>query len=116
GFEGQAGSPSQFAGCTVASVSSCPTGISFNGGNLLSFGFQNNLPQDRLANNTQYQDNLSWVHGRHTFKVGAEYGRQRSPNNFLPNINGTFTVSSFNNLLRDLPSRASLAQGILTKN
>ncbi len=55
---------------------------------------QNNLPQGRTINNTQIQDNASITKGRHTFKFGGEFFKQRSPNTFLPNINGTFTFSS----------------------
>src|SRR5439155_22278729 len=78
GFEG-----GSFPGCTRAAIASCPTNINFTPGSLLDFGIQNNLPQGRLINNTQYQDNLSWVHGRHGLKFGGEYARQRSPNVFL---------------------------------
>src|SRR5215467_7966690 len=87
GFEG-----GSFSGCTRAAINSCPTGISLQGSNL-TFGMQNNLPQGRTINNSQVQDNLSIVHGRHTFKFGGEYYKQRSPNTFLPQINGTYTFS-----------------------
>ena len=82
-----------FPGCTRADINNCPTGISAGGSNL-AFGIQSNLPQGRIINNYQFQDNASWVKGHHSFKFGGEYGRQRSPNVFLPNINGTFTFSS----------------------
>src|SRR5262249_14357340 len=44
----------------------------------------------RLVNNTEYQDNATWAHGKHTIKFGGEYQRQRSPNVFLPTVNGQF--------------------------
>ncbi len=112
GFEGQAGG--LFAGCTIANFGSCPTGISFNDNNL-NFGFQSNLPQNRLVNNSQWQDNATWVKGRHTLKFGGEYARQRSPNNFLPNFNGTFLFGVFdtgmNELLQNSPFQLGLVQG-----
>ncbi len=88
GFEGGA-----WPQCTMANIFNCPTSINLQGSNL-AFGVANNLPQGRLINNSQWQDNASWVRGRHTFKFGGEYDRQRSPNTFVPNLNGTFTFSS----------------------
>jgi len=90
GFEG-----GSFPTCTRASIFACPTGISLQGTNI-AFGMQNNLPQGRTINNTQVQDNASWVHGHHTLKFGGEFYKQRSPNTFLPNIDGTFTFSGSN--------------------
>jgi len=130
GFGFEAGS---FANCTRATINSCPTGISFTSGGL-SFGMQNNLPQGRLINNTQLQDNATWVSGHHTFKFGGEYYRQRSPNTFLPNVNGTYSFSgagaasscpaqfpglpaydsaicSFSRFLADTPSTLNLTEG-----
>jgi hypothetical protein len=105
GFEG-----GSFPSCTRASINACPTGISLQGG-FLSFGVQNNLPQGRTINNTQVQDNASLVRGKHTFKVGGEYYKQRSPNTFLPNINGTYTFANFNTFLQDAPVQLSLTDG-----
>ncbi len=87
GFEG-----GSFPNCTRASIFTCPTGITLQGG--VAFGIQNNLPQGRIINNSQVQDNASLTRGRHTFKFGGEYYKQRSPNVFLPNIDGTYTFSS----------------------
>ena len=87
GFEG-----GSFPTCTRATIFECPTGITLNGG--VSFGIQNNLPQGRTINNTQVQDNASFIHGRNTFKFGGEFYKQRSPNTFLPNIDGTYSFSS----------------------
>jgi hypothetical protein len=87
GFEGGA-----FPKCLRASINQCPTGISLGGTNF-GFGIANNLPQGRTIDNSQVQDNLSLVRGRHTFKFGGEFYKQRSPNTFLPNINGTYLFS-----------------------
>jgi hypothetical protein len=72
---------------------------------------QNNLPQGRTIKNSQVQDNLSFIHGQHTFKFGGEYYYQNSPNTFLPQINGTYTFSSFNNFLQNAPTQLNLTQG-----
>lgn len=103
GFEG-----GSFPDCTQGNIFVCPTGITLQSTNV-SFGMQNNLPQGRLVNVSQWQGNASWVTGRHTLKFGGEYGRQRSPNVFLPNINGTYTYSSAidNNGVSGSPSCAA---------
>jgi len=95
GFEG-----GSFPGCTRATINACPTSITFQD-NDLNFGIQNNLPQGRTINNSQVQDNASLLHGHHTFKFGGEYYKQRSPNTFLPNINGNYTFPDFNHFLQD---------------
>ena len=105
GFEG-----GSFSGCTQAAINSCPTGISFQD-NTLNFGMQSNLPQGRIINNTQVQDNASYFRGRHTFKFGGEFYKQRSPNVFLPQTNGTYTFADFNHFLQDAPAQLSLTDG-----
>jgi hypothetical protein len=90
GFEG-----GSFPNCTQGDINNCPTGISLPS-SLVSFGMQNNLPQGRIINNTQVQDNASLTRGRHTVKFGGEFYKQRSPNVFLPNTNGTYTFSGSN--------------------
>jgi hypothetical protein len=109
GFEG-----GSFPTCTQGNIFSCPTGIGMAGSNL-AFGIQNNLPQGRLINNSQWQYNASWVRGRHTFKFGGEYTRQRSPNVFLPNINGTYAFNGTvaNNGAVGSPSCATQTGGLL---
>jgi hypothetical protein len=90
GFEG-----GTFPNCTRASINECPTNISLPT-SLVSFGMQNNLPQGRIINNTQIQDNASLIRGHHTFKFGGEFYKQRSPNVFLPNTNGSYNISGSN--------------------
>ena len=90
GFEG-----GSFPNCTRASINNCPTGFTLPT-SLVSFGMQNNLPQGRTINNTQVQDNASITRGRHTLKFGGEFYKQRSPNVFLPNTNGTYSFSGAN--------------------
>ena len=89
GFEG-----GSYPTCTRANITACPPRVNFSGGNLLSFGLSNNLPQGRFVKNHQFQDNATWVHGRHEFKFGGEYDQQISPNVFLPNVNGTLSFTS----------------------
>jgi len=105
GFEG-----GSFANCTQASINTCPTSINFQSADL-NFGMQNNLPQGRIINNTQVQDNASYFRGRHTFKFGGEYYKQRSPNVFLPNTNGAYTFADFDSFLQNAPVQLNLTDG-----
>ncbi|HWC17166.1 MAG TPA: carboxypeptidase regulatory-like domain-containing protein, partial [Terriglobales bacterium] len=126
----------QFAGgdaypnCTIENVTACPTNIAFsdptNGLNFVTIGEATNLPQDRLVNNTQYQNNSTFTVGRHTIKFGGEYARQRSPNHFLPSINGGFTFSTatgsagtgnaFSRFIQGTGSTLTLADGTFNFN
>jgi Carboxypeptidase regulatory-like domain len=56
----------------------------------LGFGPASNSPQGRIVNTWQAIDNWNYVLGRHALKAGVNFTYQRSPNIFLPNINGTF--------------------------
>ena len=61
-----------------------------------SFGGINNFPQGRGDNTETASDTISWTHGRHTIKYGAEYRLMNSDNfDFTP---GTFsfpTIAAF---------------------
>jgi hypothetical protein len=75
------------------------------------FGYANNLPQGRIINTYQWQDNLSWIHGKHTIKAGTNITYQRSPNVFPANENGSYNFSSIYNYVEDIPSTVSLTLG-----
>jgi outer membrane receptor protein involved in Fe transport len=118
GFEGGA-----HPDCTITSVNNCPPQISFGapapGATPVDtlFGVATNLPQGRIINVYQYQNNANWQRGRHSIKVGGEYDKQRSPNVFLPTTNGAFTFSRgngrspFENFLANTPSSVNIALG-----
>lgn len=118
GFEG-----GSFPGCLRSDITNCPTRIALTGA-YLPFGLQTNMPQGRLINVYQVQDNASWLHGRHTFKFGGEYSKQRSPNVFLPTVNGQFTYrntaaagtdpafTAFDNLIRGTTQSFTLTDGL----
>jgi hypothetical protein len=97
-------------GCTVQNLLDCPPNINLPLG-FADFGMQTNLPQSRLVNNTQFQDNASWVMGRHTLKFGGSYDRQRTPNIFLPSINGSFNYGTFDDFINNTPTTFQLALG-----
>ncbi len=108
GFEG-----GSFPNCTRQTINQCPTNIGFQSADV-SFGDANIFPQGRTINNTQVQDNASILRGKHTFKFGGEFYKQRSPNTFLPSINGAYLFPDFNSFLQDsfgASGRLSLTDG-----
>ena len=79
---------------TADGVADAVTRITFSATGFLPVGAATNLPQSRIVNTWQGQDNWNYVAGKHTFKAGVNYTFQRSPNVFLPNINGAFRFSN----------------------
>jgi hypothetical protein len=81
---------------TTSNLDQAVSNVSFvNGSNSLGFGPATNLPQGRIVNTWQAQDNWNYVHGKHQLKAGVNWTYQRSPNTFLPNINGAFSYLDF---------------------
>ena len=75
------------------------------------FGPANNMPEGRIVNTYQLQDNWSYVHGSHQIKAGTNLTYQRSPNVFPANFNGSYAFSSFSNFIADVPSSLSISLG-----
>ena len=94
GFE--AGS---FPNCVQGNILNCPTNIGILDGSVLSFGRNTAFPQGRIINVYQVQDNASRQLGKMTIKFGGEYDKQRSPDVFLPTVNGSYTFNTFNDLV-----------------
>jgi hypothetical protein len=101
------------------------TNISFQTGGALSIGPATNLPQSRLVNTWQAQDNWNFVMGKHALKAGVNWSYQRSPNIFLPVLNGQYRFFSLAQFLAGCatcapggtplaaytPNRVQIAQG-----
>jgi outer membrane receptor protein involved in Fe transport len=80
----------------------------YSGLGVTSFGGATNIPQFRFANNWQYQDTMSVVRGRHTFRFGLDYLRQLARQHPPFNERGSFVyaassggVTAFSNFLDD---------------
>ncbi|HEY6308274.1 MAG TPA: TonB-dependent receptor [Candidatus Angelobacter sp.] len=93
------------------------TNITFQGGGL-GIGPATNLPQARLVNTWQAQDNWNYVLGKHSLKAGVNWTYQRSPNTFLPDINGAYRFTSLDQFLfgtattpADVANRIIVANG-----
>jgi hypothetical protein len=88
------------------------TNITFQTGSGLAIGPATNLPQSRLVNTWQAQDNWNYVLGKHGLKGGVNWSYQRSPNIFLPLINGSYRYASMSSFLSSgVPNRVQIAQG-----
>jgi Carboxypeptidase regulatory-like domain len=112
---------------TAAGLANAFTNIAFQTGNGLTMGPATNIPQSRLVNTWQGQDNWNYVLGKHSFKAGVNWTYQRSPNTFLPAINGAYRFFSLSQFLAgcatcfnggalgaDVANRIQIAQGTPT--
>jgi carboxypeptidase family protein len=96
---------------TADQVGTAVSRITFRTPGFLAVGTATNLPQSRIVNTWQAQDNWNFVMGKHTFKAGVNYTFQRSPNVFLPNLNGAFQFQDFSTLMTNTPRTVALAAG-----
>ena len=78
---------------------------------LQTIGPATNLPQGRVGKVYQIADNLTWVAGKHSIIMGAEYKHLNEVVPFLPNFNGAYAYSSVTRLLNNAPSGISLTAG-----
>jgi hypothetical protein len=85
------------------------TNVSIGGS--VGFGPATNLPQGRLVNTWQAQDNWNFVKGKHAFKSGVNWTYQRSPNTFLPNVNGQYSYGSLASFVSGTLNSVTIAQG-----
>ena len=88
--------------------------ISITGG-FLGYGLATNLPQYRLVNSYQYQDNLSKIMGRHSLKMGVQFIKDNIPLGFLPAINGQYIFPNFQAYVDNKPSQFNGAAGTATQ-
>jgi carboxypeptidase family protein len=94
-----------------ADISNAIARISFNSTSRLGFGPATNAPQGRIVNTYQLQDNWSYFRGRHSWKAGVNFTYQRSPNKFLPVVNGAWRFSNWDTFGLDTPNRVQVASG-----
>ncbi|HYY94218.1 MAG TPA: TonB-dependent receptor, partial [Pyrinomonadaceae bacterium] len=78
---------------------------------LQSIGPATNLPQGRIGKVYQFADNLTWLHGKHSFILGGEFKHLSEVSPFLPNFNGAFAFNSATRLINNAPSSISLTVG-----
>ena len=96
---------------TAQNLDQAVANVTFLAPKSLGFGPATNLPQQRIVNTWQGQDNWNYVLGKHQLKAGVNYTFQRTPNIFLPNINGQFRFSSWDAFFANTPNRVRIANG-----
>jgi hypothetical protein len=96
----------------AGNILEAPANISFDSSATnLGFGPATNLPQQRIVNTWQAQDNYNYVLGRHQLKAGVNWTYQRSPNTFLPNVNGAYRFADWESFFNNTPERITVANG-----
>src|SRR6267142_1931071 len=96
---------------TQQNIADALTQVAFSDPRLLAFGPATASPQGRIINTYQLQDNWSYFLGRHALKAGVNFTYQRSPNAFLPNLNGTFRFNDLAGVGNNAPNRIQIASG-----
>ena len=100
-----------FPTCLLSNQGLCPPQIAIQDPSFLGVGQNLIFPQGRIINVYEVQDNASLLHGKHFFKWGGSYDRQRSPNYGLFEQNGFFIYPSFNAYIQNAPLQTQVAYG-----
>ncbi|HEY6248482.1 MAG TPA: carboxypeptidase regulatory-like domain-containing protein [Candidatus Angelobacter sp.] len=66
----------------------------YSGFGVAAMGGATNIPQFRYANNFQYQDTMSLVRGKHTFRFGVDFLRQLAKQHPPFNERGSFVYNA----------------------
>ena len=101
-------------GNTIPPMTELTSGLAnivFSDPSVLGFGPPTAFPQGRIVNTYQFQDNWTYFKGRHSLKAGVNFTYQRSPNNFLPNVNGQYLFADYGAMGEDVPTRIRVASG-----
>ncbi len=94
---------------TIPSIEIADLGLAgFNAAaNRTAIGLAVNLPQFRNNNTYQVQDNLSWTHGSHATKFGADIHRTQVKSFFVPTIRGRLAYTTLQGFVDDIASTAA---------
>jgi hypothetical protein len=68
----------------------------------LNLGPNSSAPQSTVQNLYQGADNITWIHGNHTFKFGTDFRKSISPQTFTQRVRGDYEYSNFQDYLYDL--------------
>jgi len=107
----------QFGGNTIGTepttgqILSAVSDVIFLNPNFLGYGVNAGLPQGRVVNTWQAQDNWNYVLGKHTLKAGVNWTYQQSPNIFLPFVNGGYFFNDLSSYVNNSPSFGVITKG-----
>lgn len=96
---------------TTSNILQGVTNVGFIDPTVLGFGVNIVLPQGRVVNTWQAQDNWNYVLGRHALKAGVNWTYQQSPNIFLPFVNGGYVFQDLSGFLANSPAQVSIGEG-----
>ena len=68
----------------------------------LQLGPNPNYPQATINNLYQLSENMTWLHGNHTFKFGSDFRDSISPELFIQRVRGDYEYTNVANYLMDL--------------
>src|SRR5581483_5477719 len=68
----------------------------------LQVGPDPDSPQSQSQNTYQFTDNLTWVHGNHTFKFGEDVRLYIAPQSFTQRLRGDYEYSTLGLYLQDI--------------
>lgn len=99
---------------TIPSIEITDLGMSqFNAAaSRTAFGLAVNLPQFRINNTYQIQDNLSYTTGNHNLKFGVDYRKMEVKSFFLPTTRGLLRYATLQNFVIDLADDAQINRPI----
>ena len=98
---------------TVSNISNAISDVIFLDPAALGFGVNAGLPQGRVVNTWQAQDNWTYILGKHSLKAGVNWTYQQSPNEFLPFINGGYIYPNLSTYVLNRPLVDIITQGNL---
>jgi hypothetical protein len=99
---------------TVGNLDNALTDVVFLNPALAGFGVPAGFPQGRIVNTWQAQDNWNYLAGRHQLKAGVNYTYQRSPDTFLPLINGVYVFTGWDSFFSNAPLVDQIEEGPAT--
>lgn len=72
----------------------------------LDYGPDDNAPQTTVQNLYQFTDNISWVKGKHSFKIGFDGRKYIAPQTFTQRVRGDYEWDYLTEFLHDLAPTA----------
>ena len=85
----------------------------FNAGtNRTAIGLAVNLPQFRFNNTYQIEDAMTWIHGSHAVKFGADLRRIDVKSFFFPTIRGLLRYSTLDSFVKDVAEAANINKAL----
>jgi hypothetical protein len=91
--------PRPYTGPLVTGQSRPLPDTAFDFGRAYRFGEPFFIPVDYFDQRIQFNDNISWFRGRHSFKAGIEFNRVKSVQTFVGFANGRYIFSSTDGFL-----------------